>query len=228
MNNCIKKKELKKIRVAVNGDQCTKTVSPEWGSIIVNAMINEYNTMRKESLNKLQFQVTLITFYITSMATILSIFIKQSETEDNYLNRASIFSFVIPCVTIYVAIIWLDQVYRQKKIAYFTYNLENKINRFILDNSGVATTAIYWEHWISTSKADTWKFTVKLTFYYICLGTLTIVPIVSFICGMAIVDCDSSKIQIQVYIVPVLYAIYVLLVIIYIINIKKLDTSNTL
>lgn len=219
---------MKSIKVSVNKRGNAHGVDSTWENIIINAMINEYNTMRKESLNKLQFQVTLITFYITSMATIISIFIKHSDTEDDFMNRASIFSFVIPCVTIYVAIIWLDQVYRQKKIAYFTYNLENKINRFILDNSGVATTAIYWEHWISTSKADTWKFTVKLTFYYICLGTLTIVPIISFIWGMAIVDYDFSKIQIQVCIVPVLYAIYVLLVIIYIINIKKLDTSNTL
>ena len=218
---------MKRIKAYVkkSGTHC---VDSEWGNIIINAMINEYNTMRKESLNKLQFQVTLITFYITSMATILSIFIKKSESENDFMNRENIFCLVIPCVTIYVAIIWLDQVYRQKKIAYFTYILENKINRFIADNSGVTTTAIYWEHWISTSKTDTWKFNVKFTFYYICLGTLTVVPIISFIWGMIIVDYDLSKIRIQVCLGSILYAIYWLLMIAYIINIKELDSSNTL
>lgn len=219
---------MKSIKVSVNKRGNAHGVDSAWGNIIINAMINEYNTMRKESLNKLQFQVTLITFYITSMATILSIFIKQSDTEDDFMNRANIFCFIIPCVTIYVAIVWLDQVYRQKKIAYFTYILENKINRFILDNSGVTTTAICWEHWISTSKTDTWKLNVKFTFYYICLGTLTVVPIISFIWGMIIVDYDLSKIRIQVCLGSILYAIYWLLMITYIINIKELDSSNTL
>ena len=50
---------MKRIKVRVKKSRDTHCVDSEWGNIIINAMINEYNTMRKESLNKLQFQVTL-------------------------------------------------------------------------------------------------------------------------------------------------------------------------
>ena len=109
-----------------------KSINADWENIIINAMINQYNIMRKEELSKLQFHITLITFYITSMATILSIFVKRSKTNDDFINIVSIFCFIIPCVTIYVAIIWLDQVYRAKKsLVSPTYLKIKSINLFL-------------------------------------------------------------------------------------------------
>lgn len=215
---------MKKVRIHLKKK---KSIDADWGNIIINAMINQYNIMRKEELSKLQFHITLITFYITSMATILSIFVKRSKTNDDFINIVSIFCFIIPCVTIYVAIIWLDQVYRAKKIASFTYILENIINKFISENSEVGINPVCWEHWISKSNSDTWKLNTKYTFYYICLGTLTTVPIVSFLYGFIQIDYNIKRIQKIGLIVLTLYLIYLLLMATYIINIKKLDKNKT-
>lgn len=215
--------------IIVSKNQNNKNASEEKNIEIFKlkfqAMITEYNAMKTESIEKLKMQITLISLYITALATVLSISLDKSTDNIIILDEKNLFCFVIPCVTICIAAIWLDQVYRQIKIAYFLSLLEEKINKFLESDNNFSSSAMIWEHWLRTDEINTGKINASLTFYYVCLGIFSFVPILSFLYGFNIINFNINLIRMQSIICFAGYFIFILLSAVYVINILKLNNK---
>ena len=97
----------------------------------------------------------------------------------------------MPCISI----IWLDQVYRQIKIAFYLSKLESKINKFFGMNSCDFNSSILcWEHWLRSDDVNRGKYNVSRFFYYICLGIFVVVPIFSYLFGLDAVDYNIYRV----------------------------------
>lgn len=189
-----------------------------------NAIITEYNAMKTESMAKLQFQITLISLYITVLGTVFSLSLNNMNGEDTLFDNSNMFCFVVPCITVCIAAIWIDQTYRQIKIAYYLSLLEEKINRLLGVDNDIWTSAMFWEHWLRNHPMNTNKFNASRTFYYICMGVFSVAPIASYFYGFFNTE-DFNRIIVQTVIVSLGYVIYLAFTCVYVHNILMFNNK---
>lgn len=182
--------------------------------MLFDAVLTEYKEMKAESIHKLQVQITIISIYVTVFGVLLSLGLeditRQPQDKKAYavLSSPNFFSLIVPAVAICIAVIWLDQVYRQIKIAVYIAYLEKKINMILGVPNNIYSSAMFWEQWLRNNKSDRGKFNASQTFYYICLGIFLASPIVSFVFGWYLVDWNIKPICLSACIFAAGYAAF--------------------
>lgn len=115
------------------------------------ALMTEYASLRAEAQQEDAHQIQLVTVTFSTLAALVS---AAAAFHNKIPNRAALFlSFVaLPCLTMFMGILWIDLLYRKTRFGAYTKVLENKINRLLsgqpLSDLPGGVRVMEWEHWI--------------------------------------------------------------------------------
>ncbi len=179
----------------------------EW----LDTVIEEYKTLRAESLTAIQTQQAVIRYGLAIVGVLVA---TALNTWDKLVLSAAVFLVFLPIVCYLILMIWMGEVARMMRVGRYLYGLEKRINEFLngqvtLRNSrkrGSAVQddensqrpvnslpALYWE----TSLRDLSKKdgTPQLTWSYLAiLGILLFFAIASIVFGNYRIWNDVSSV----------------------------------
>jgi len=144
------------------------------------ALITEYTCLREEAQHDDTHQIQLVTVTFSTLVALVS---AAAAFHDVIPHRVTLFlSFMaLPCLTMFMGLLWIDLIYRRTRFAAYTKLLENKINNLICMKrpfeGPAAERVVDWEHWIQRMEDGTGFFNVT-RFYrgYIVSGSWLVAP----------------------------------------------------
>ncbi len=145
------------------------------------ALMTEYSCLREEAQHDDTHQIQLVTVTFSTLVALVS---AAAAFHDVIPHRVILFlSFMaLPCLTMFMGLLWIDLIYRRTRFAAYTKMLENKINNLIYtqrpSDGPAARHVVDWEHWIQRSEDGTGFFNVT-RFYrgYIVSGSWLVAPL---------------------------------------------------
>ncbi len=134
---------------------------------------------------------------------------------------------IMPGIYAFFGTLWLDQVYRQRRLAAYIYEIETMI-AFPHGRNGLAEEG--WEHFVQGKRQKDRLNRPSRYYYYICLGLFFAVPVAVFV--LACVYSKSGNVLaprhelfIPALIGIILYVLFIIFSALYIRSIKALVSS---
>lgn len=149
---------------------------------MINIILKEYDMVRNETRMFFNLQFTVVGIWITLIGVLLGFifnkFIDSSSSEINASIMELILIIILPGVSDFLGMIWLDFSMRITKNAFFTYGIEEKINKIASVNK---MNLIEWEHYKkSDSQSKTPVKLINYFYYFIMIGCFFfVVPAIS-------------------------------------------------
>lgn len=115
------------------------------------AMMTEYTSLREEAQHDDTHQIELVTIAFSTLTALIG---AAAAFQDIIPPQAALFlSFVVlPCLTMFLGLLWIDLVYRRTRFAAYTRAMENKINLYLNSTGPADQRVVAWEHWLQTLK----------------------------------------------------------------------------
>lgn len=163
----------------------------------IQICLTEYSEFRNEVKLIRQQQITILA---TAMTTIcltigfaLTLFgIQKQFQADTYPAIEFLLYVVVPGISTFFALLWLDQVYRQLCIATYTRQLEEYFRE--VTNSEKNSRGCYipggYELYLVNIANSPPTNTYRI-YYYICIGAFLVLPILSFIAGFLLIESNA-------------------------------------
>lgn len=150
------------------------------GQIELSYCIEDYKAAKAELLSTIDMQFKILSILVTATAAVFVYLFKKDPHQ-------IVFSacLIIPGIYAFFGTLWLDQVYRQRRLAAYIYEIEN-ISAFP-HNRSVALSA-GWEHYVQGNRRKQRLNKPSRYYYHICLGLFFAVPVGVFACA-----CIYSK-----------------------------------
>ena len=101
----------------------------------------EYSAAKAELLSTINLQFTILSILVTTTA---AVFVYLFKKDTHQIGLCS--CLIIPGIYAFFGILWLDQVYRQRRLAAYIYRIESSDGK---DPNGLVTG---WEHFIQESR----------------------------------------------------------------------------
>lgn len=193
----------------------------------INVMMNEYNMIRNETKLFFNLQFTVVGIWITLIGVLLGFVFKELLLSENNYTNSLLMKFlliiILPGASDFLGMIWLDFSMRITKNAFYTYYLENKINKLYKKDIKL----LEWEHFKKedSEKKDPLKL-INYFYYFIMMGCFFF--IVPLIC-IFFISIIWNFFTIEVYFYLILFIIEITTLsfgIIYVKKILNLDTHN--
>jgi len=162
---------------------------------IIDIMLLEYTKLREEASSIMSSQFTILSLLASALGVLVGIgfnlFYEISKTEMNRGNDliGIIFMILIPGISVFLGILWLDRVYRQMQVRSYVHAREKEINELL---SAGEVKALHWENWLARElEGKTFLQKVNYYYYYASLGTLLLIPPLMIFVGyyLAPLDC---------------------------------------
>lgn len=145
------------------------------------ALLTEYSCLREEAQHDDTHQIQLVTVTFSTLITLVS---AAAAFHDAIPHRVTLFlSFIaLPCLTMFMGLLWIDLIYRRTRFGAYTKVLENKINNVLSGKRPSVSPAeervLDWEHWIQRLEDDKGFFNVTRFFRgYIVSGSWLVAPL---------------------------------------------------
>ena len=110
-------------------------------------MMEEYKTLRSESLMSMQTQQSILRFGTASIGVVLAIGFQ-------FWENAKIFSIIflvfLPLLSYLILFIWMGEVARMMRAGIYIHELEKKVNSEI---KVIKNKALEWENWLRQSSS---------------------------------------------------------------------------
>lgn len=160
----------------------------DWLSVV----IEEYKTLRNESLASMQTQQSILRFGTAAIAVLIAAAFNLWEKSP--LPEA-VLLFVIPFMSYLILAIWMGEIARMMRAGIFLVELEKKINKEFADKP----KALTWEKWLRETQHDgktpqlRWNYYAIISlFLLIALGSIGIgnFKIWKTICSLYIMIID--------------------------------------
>lgn len=137
-------------------DRCSEKVSENERNIqtdILQAMLTEYSCLREEAQHDDTHQIQLMTITFSTLTGIAGV---AAALFSGLSERISIFfSFVVlPCLAMFMGLLWIDLIYRRTRFGCYTKLLENKINALLQPDARTPEAFMAWEHWLQDLEAE--------------------------------------------------------------------------
>lgn len=142
-------------------------------------MIEEYRALRAEVQQTMANRNSILAFGFTTIGIVFhaGISILSGSTP---LSAFSIFSVLLPILTLLIFFVWFGEVERQNRAAFYLKDFEDKINTIM----GGGEKLLYWHHWTEEkSLPDKKKLTLGYSYYAVGF-LLTSIYIFSLIFGI--------------------------------------------
>ena len=151
----------------------------------INILLTEYTEIRAEMKLNIQQQPTLLATAMTTVGVTVGFAIalldKNIIADPNiHLAIKFLLFVVIPGISTFFAVLWLDQVFRQLRVAAYTRNIEKYLQSVILTDTNLDIFPKGYETYLD-DLAEKNPLNVHRYYYYICLGAFLILPFVSIV-----------------------------------------------
>jgi hypothetical protein len=157
----------------------------------INVLLTEYTEIRAEMKLNIQQQTTLLATAMTTVGITVGFAIALLDKNiilnpNIHLAIKFLLFVVIPGISTFFAVLWLDQVFRQLRVAAYTRNIEQHLQRVLLSDTNRVFFPKGYETFLD-DLAEKNPLNVHRYYYYICLGAFLILPLISII-GCLIVE----------------------------------------
>lgn len=143
----------------------------------LQALLTEYSCLREEAQHDDTHQIQLVTIVFSTLAALIGVPAVFDTKIPRDLNLF-LFFVVLPCLVMFMGLLWIDLIYRRTRFGCYTKILENKINALLRNNKEDELSIMEWEHWIQRLEDGTGFFNVTRFFRgYIVSGSWLISPI---------------------------------------------------
>lgn len=146
----------------------------------VEIMLEEYKTLRQESLNAMNNRNTILSF---GLATIGAVFAGSivAYTDSAYPLISSLaLILVIPAISSFILLMWLGEYERMQRAGKFLVELEGKINK------EASKKLLTWETQLRYKKSH-----MKYP-YYATVVLLIVISSVSLVLGVGVTDFSTA------------------------------------
>lgn len=112
-------------------------------SLCLQALLEEYSSLRQEASQLETNMLTLATTALSLLAAIITAAasIRIIDVPEEFI--AFFYYSMLPCICMFFGVSWVNLLYRRSRFGQYLKNQENKIN-YLLE-----ADMIEWEHWIS-------------------------------------------------------------------------------
>ena len=143
----------------------------------LKTLLTEYSCLREEAQHDDTHQIQLVA---TTFSALVAIIAAAASFQSKIQIRSDAVRFIafilLPCLIMFLGLLWIDLIYRRTRFGSYTKILESKINALI--DVGFCNGKIMdWEHWIAGLEDDKGFFDVTRFFRgYIVSGSWLIAP----------------------------------------------------
>lgn len=183
--------------------------------------IEEYRAAKTEILSTIDFQFRIISIIVTATAAAFVYLFKQN------LHQVVISAcLLIPGIYSFFGVLWLDQVYRQRRLAAYIFEIESASNIFEVGDSKLING---WKHFVREKRLGKCINIPSRCYYFICLGLFFFFPIATVIFTYiykadGIFNPEHELFRL-VILGSLLYVVFLVFAIFYIISILSLSKS---
>ena len=135
--------------------------------MITDLQIEEYKAAKAEILSAINLQYTILSILAAATASIF-LYLFEKKSGDIYKSIICI-NLIIPGLYAFFGILWLDQVYRHRRLASFVFQIEKNNNM----QPG-------WEHAVSSQRKEKKIVGPCRYYYYVCLGLFILISPATF------------------------------------------------
>jgi len=132
---------------------------------IINIKIEEYKTLRAESLQSMANRNSILAFGLATLGLVFHAGV--STMPDQGFLAFSIFTLALPILSMLVLILWIGEAERMSRVGLYIKQVEGEINQYFGDEAKL----IYWETWLREAP-DSRKKTQQLLYPYYAIVVL--------------------------------------------------------
>ncbi len=180
----------------------------------------DYKHAKEELLTTIELQYKILSILVTASAAVFVYILDRDENESRQLVFCA--CLIVPGLYAFFGIMWLDQVYRQRRLAAYMFMLEELMQHSDPWYNG-------WEHFVQGNREEDKRNWPSRFYYHICLGLFFAFPPATYIfaCVYKAGNVVSSQHELHI---PArlgigLYIAFLVFAIIYIISILALADS---
>lgn len=185
----------------------------------IRAMLLEYSELRQEKRVSLQQLAAMPTILVSAIGIMLTICFGLHANENPIYNQNELIAFIcyaiIPGITAFIGVLWLDQAYRRVRLSVYLALIEKKISGAVKTSvieekitNAVGTDKIdeidvedpmFWEQWthIQSNYKTFFKRVIHYR-YYVSLGLFLFLPLLSFFLGFVLIGHELSDLIVYV------------------------------
>ena len=196
-------------------------------------LLTEYSCLREEAQHDDTHQIQLVAITFSALVAIIAAVASLQSKIQIQSNAIRFIVFILlPCLIMFLGLLWIDLIYRRTRFGSYTKILESKINWFVKESC--YGKIMGWEHWIAGLEDGTGFFNTTRFFRgYIISGSWLAAPILIAGSYFLLVDNDFMdeaavifNLAVEYWYVSVfmimVYCIYYLFFIKYLIKIMRL------
>lgn len=135
-------------------------------------LIEDYIAAKTELRSTIDMQYKILSILVTATAAVFVYLFKKDISKLVFCG-----CLIIPGIYAFFGILWLDQVYRQRRLAAYIYEIET----YEVLPSNPSTSVTGWEHYVRTKRSFTNTNTPSRYYYYICLGLFFFFPFFTYL-----------------------------------------------
>lgn len=153
-----------------------KELSDHQRKELLQVLLTEYTSLRAEAQHDDTHQIELV---MVSFSALVALITAAATFSSRIPQNIEIFFFFIalPCLVMFLGLLWIDLIYRRTRFGGYTKRLENKINALLPDGPE-NWKAMEWEHWIQDLEDGTGFFNTTRFFRgYIISGSWLTAPV---------------------------------------------------
>ena len=142
--------------------------------------LEDYKAAKTELLTTIDMQFKILSILVTATAAVF-VYLFKKELHQIVFSAC----LIMPGIYAFFGTLWLDQVYRQRRLAAYIFEIET-IDGFPQSRSQTISNG--WEHYVHGNREKNKLNKPSRYYYYICLGLFYAVPVAVFVC-----TCIYSK-----------------------------------
>ena len=137
-------------------------------------ILENYRFAKSEIVSTIATQYKLLSILITATAAVFVYILDKTKNGSTQLIVCA--CLIIPGLYAFFGALWLDQVYRQRRLAIYIYRIEEQ---YLGEQDQDAVIGhLGWEHFVHLTDNDFKRVNTPSRFYYaICLGLFTFFPV---------------------------------------------------
>jgi hypothetical protein len=117
----------------------------------VYAAVEEYKSLRTESLDSMKIQNTILSYGVSAVVLILTAGIGMIDKDVLSIIDAAIFLVLIPTTIFFIVMIWAGEVARMYRAGSFLIDRELIVSEYV---GSVSKPALSWENWLIKNNGD--------------------------------------------------------------------------
>jgi Zn-dependent protease with chaperone function/uncharacterized membrane protein YciS (DUF1049 family) len=167
---------------------------PAGGDPWLAAALEEYRSVREESLNAIGSHLATLRYGVTASALLVGIAVRYRA--DAYLGWLIALG-IVPLVVVFVAILWMGEYARMARAGRYIVELEQRVSEHVARTQREAepepAPPLAWENWLREGGPDLSRQSGSRHRYVVIFAVLVAVELVSVAVGMTILWRGSDK-----------------------------------